>query len=53
MARRSSKKVRHNNLPQRMLRKLEKKKRSGNPKRDGTDWTDNLIKEIKKLKEEK
>lgn len=47
MARRNSKDVRFNSLPQRQQRRLERKKRRGNPMRDGTDWTDKLLNKMK------
>lgn len=47
MARRNAKRVKRDNMSQRMLKRLINKKLSGNPRKDKKDWTDKILKEIK------
>lgn len=47
MARRNTNKVRYDNLSQRQVRRLEKKKKFANPRKDARSWTDKLFDKLK------
>jgi len=51
MPRKSAKQQRFDSLSQRQLRRLEKKKKYADPRRDGTDWTDRMFKKLKEVEE--
>lgn len=43
LARRNTRDVRLDNMSQKQLRKLEKMKKNGNPRKDARSWTDKLF----------
>jgi hypothetical protein len=46
LARKNSKQSRYDSMSQRDIRRLEKAKKYKNPRKDGTDWTDRVLKKL-------